>query len=615
MEEQQQPTEEMVVSEPRWTDEDRSVFKWSLAGTSAVMLGADVIAHWGVTGLLFGLPAAFLLSQSAPNMYKEVKEFLPWTEVQEVVSQAVNHREAGSRSLLDRAMGRNYEGKPKDEPAGQPKQGTPEDEQETAMYNPAIHRDHFYFGDTLFPHADRILSGRKAIFGVSDAGKSNNIAVICEELGRFGLLSPDLCIPIVYFDSEDEARGLCSKRYFRNPCWMDAQTLTVQNAFEFAQRVMNERLQVVVNLQSYEDVDAALVMFSLIRGIQYWEEALPNDDRIPCEVILDEAAVWLPQNSSESSLSKAMVEDPEGQPDGEGNIPPVSVLSLLHRIFFSMVVRRGRKRGIGFTLATQRIAEIDKRALQANYLILMRQTMTADFAVYKKYGIEANEAAALKPGQAYVFSSQEVKSLHQFRRRQSPSGAKTPGLGNLRKAIKHPIEIEEAENIDAIIASMPDIDPTDSRYESSLGIRRSPFYEQTAYPYNAQTLVNPSVNMGASIYRDVTLSPPFNGGINDPVNGATSRLNRQEQASNFHLINGTVNNSPEREKASGGTSSINVNEGVDTSSVSAEKRETIKRLVEMGAMKHALIAKAVKLDGPKYAIYKQVCAEEGIEIK
>jgi len=103
---------------PPWTEEDRKIFGWTLAGTGVLTLGADVIAHWGIAGLLFGLPAAFLLSRHAPNMYAEVKEFLPWSEVQDVVEQTLQHRTPGSRSLIDRAMGRNY--------ADQPQEGIPE---------------------------------------------------------------------------------------------------------------------------------------------------------------------------------------------------------------------------------------------------------------------------------------------------------------------------------------------------------------------------------------------------------------------------------------------------------------------------------------------------------
>lgn len=110
MEEQQQQIEEMVLAKPQWTALDRKVFGWSLVGTGVTALSLDVVAHGGLTGLLFGLPAAFLLSQSAPHIYKDVKDFLPWTEAQEAISQVVNYREGGSRSLMDRAMGRNYEG-------------------------------------------------------------------------------------------------------------------------------------------------------------------------------------------------------------------------------------------------------------------------------------------------------------------------------------------------------------------------------------------------------------------------------------------------------------------------------------------------------------------------
>ena len=54
--------------------------------------------------------------------------------------------------------------------------------------------------------------------------------------------------------------------------------------------------------------------------------------------------------------------------------------------------------------------------------------------------------------------------------------------------------------------------------------------------------------------------------------------------------------------------SVNVNVNRDT-------RDIIKRMVVEMGMKHSVVSKAVKLDGRKYPIYKQVCLEEGIAIE
>lgn len=290
--------------------------------------------------------------------------------------------------------------------------------------------DCYCLSPTLSPHANMIFSGRKVLIGVSDAGKSNNVAVLCEEGGKFG-------IPLVLFDTEGEYRSLCHKNYFPHPRYLDSSILTPANAYAFATRIMEETLQCVINLQTYEDADAAWIMINLIKGLKDWEEARPEGDRIPCEAILDEATVWLPQQTNLSALAKIMVEDPDALEDEEsGKRKTVSLLTLLQRAFFSIVVRRGRKRGIGLTLAAQRPAELDKQALAASWVFLMRQTQAADFKVYKEFGIEAEEAMSLRPGEAFVFAPGKVKERHQFRLRHSPHGAKTPGLDELRRHLR-----------------------------------------------------------------------------------------------------------------------------------------------------------------------------------
>lgn len=288
--------------------------------------------------------------------------------------------------------------------------------------------EYMHFGETLRPSADKILSGRKVLFGVSEAGKSNAIATIVEEIGgRYGA-------PLFLLDTEDEYRAICDKQYLARPLWVDKSKIKPEQAFEFAQWAVHNLRQVVINLQNYEDHEAAWLMINLIKGVQAYEET--HEARVPCEIILDEATVWLPQLASQSSLSKILVDDPDGMidqgEDDEGKGKQATLLSLLERAFFSIVVRRGRKRGIGLTLAAQRIAEINKSALQASWTFLLKQTQPADFKVYKQYGIESNDILQMLPGEAFVFAPGKPMERHRFRLRKSPHGAKTPGLKELR---------------------------------------------------------------------------------------------------------------------------------------------------------------------------------------
>lgn len=91
-------------------------------------------------------------------------------------------------------------------------------------------------------------------------------------------------------------------------------------------------------------------------------------------------------------------------------------------------------------------------------------------------------------------------------------------------------------------------------------------------------------------------------GVNSPGNGSTGPMEPLPLNPHLRLLE---NGQAERETPG---------EIPAQGNVSAEIRETIKRLADAG-VRHNVIAKAVKLDGRKYTIYKQVCLEEGIKIE
>jgi hypothetical protein len=176
----------------------------------------------------------------------------------------------------------------------------------------------------------------------------------------------------------------------------------------------------VLNLASYRQAEeAAQVMIEIIRGMQAWEMAQPVEERVSCMFILDEAATWLPQKVEESILS------PE-------------ILTLLQSTIFNDVVRKGRKRGIGFILATQRIAEVDKRALQSSWRFLHQQTEDIDLRRYKSIlpSLEKETVVNFEPGECLVVSP--AGTFHtQMRKRSSPHGAPTPGLESVTRRYGH----------------------------------------------------------------------------------------------------------------------------------------------------------------------------------
>ncbi len=101
----------------------------------------------------------------------------------------------------------------------------------------------------------------------------------------------------------------------------------------------------------------------------------------------------------------------------------------------------------------------------------------------------------------------------------------------------------------------------------------------------------------------VNLETGVSRAVNTPVNASVSQLEPLPENPRLRLLENV--NAPENELKETEVSTVNVN---------AETRETITRMVSMG-MAHRQIAKAFKLDGRNYPIYKQVCKELGIAVE
>ncbi len=277
--------------------------------------------------------------------------------------------------------------------------------------------DTLELGD-LRPHADTAFSHRMAILGMPGSGKSNLIAVLVEELGQFDT-------PLLVFDHKPEYEPLCQRPYLSNPERLNAQTLSPQHAAATAQRIMEERLQVVIDLSSYaNDAQAALVMTELIAGVLRYQKARTNGERIPCTFVLDEAHYWLP-NEGHSTIRGVRLRS--GQP----------LLAYVQQVFFTLA-KLGRSFGMGLIVATQRPADVDKRLISsADWRFLLKALEPADLKVYRSYGLTDEAAMALNPkaGEAYVIGPDGLHGVCHLRRRFSPDVAKAPGLANIRKAL------------------------------------------------------------------------------------------------------------------------------------------------------------------------------------
>jgi hypothetical protein len=284
-----------------------------------------------------------------------------------------------------------------------------------------IEEDGLYLADCFQPAIRWFLGMMTLIIGMRRSGKSNLLAVLLEEFGLY----EDL--PLLVCDTEDEYGGLVEKKYLAHAVHVGSAAgrresphpenyivVDQAGAYAFGRAILDGRLQVILNLKSWEDEEAALIMCRIIDGLNSWEEERKNEDRLPVMVFLDEAQKWLPQNTGDKWVSK------ETQVE-------------LHHAFFDIVVARGGKRGFGLVVATQRYSQINKNLLQSAWKFLFWQTEEIDVGKYERMGLDASEVVSLRQGECFIFSPIAIGFKAMMRERTSPHMAHTPGLENLRK--------------------------------------------------------------------------------------------------------------------------------------------------------------------------------------
>jgi hypothetical protein len=269
------------------------------------------------------------------------------------------------------------------------------------------------------PSIKSFLSATIAIIGMRRSGKSNLLAVLAEELAKYGL-------SFVLFDTEAEYSELVNQNYLQRPVLAGNATqvpeehkthyvlLDTEGAYAFGQAIMQSGLQVVVDLRSYDDEDAALVMSEIIDGIEDWQQARPNGERVPMTVFLDESQKWFPQSKEDKVVS-------------------ADTQVTLDQAFYGTVVARGGKRGFGLVVAAQRYSQLNKKLLQSQHKFLFFQNEEIDIARYAKLGIPPEGTASLAQGECYCFGPSVIGMRVMMRVRHSPHGGHTPGLDNLNK--------------------------------------------------------------------------------------------------------------------------------------------------------------------------------------
>jgi len=235
-----------------------------------------------------------------------------------------------------------------------------------------------------------------AVLGITGSGKTNTAAVLIEELLTQGL-------PMTIVDIEGEYWGLKQSYDLLIAGRSEHAELEIgpDNAAQLAKISVQRGISVILDLSDYTQDEQYAFLVAYFQSL--WDVA--GKERKPYQIILEEAHEWVPQ----------------------GTRTPLK--QLLTRIAL-----RGRKRGLGIILMSQRSAKVEKDVLtQVPLLFLHKVVHPIDLKVYKDLiplpGAQVEAMiGALQQGQAVVVFNQDVTAAHIRLRHTFHAGA-TPTLG------------------------------------------------------------------------------------------------------------------------------------------------------------------------------------------
>jgi uncharacterized protein len=258
------------------------------------------------------------------------------------------------------------------------------------------------------------VTRRMAVLAMSGAGKSNAAVVLAEEMHRAKL-------PWVAIDPKGDWWGVRASAEGRPglpvPVFGGLHgdvVLEPTGGRLMAELIADERLSCVLDVSEFESRQAQF------RFLADFAETLLKKNREPLHLFLEEADEYLPQRTAE-----------------KGELP--RCLGAWQR-----VVKRGRFRGLGSTLISQRPAAVSKDVLNmAEALIVLRTAAPRDrhaieewIESHAEHGDVVRTLPGLDDGEAWVWSPQWLRVMErvQIRRRETfDSGWRPRSSGRNRK--------------------------------------------------------------------------------------------------------------------------------------------------------------------------------------
>jgi len=248
--------------------------------------------------------------------------------------------------------------------------------------------------DVLIP-VDDLIGKCIAVLGIRGSGKTNTAAAVIEDLLACGY-------PMAVVDIDGEYWGL--KELYEVPVVGDSAHVDVRARPEegaaVARASVSMKVPVILDVSGYLKDDINSFLYGFFTGL--WEEL--GKLRTPYQVVLEEAHEFIPQGFK-TDLKEILVR----------------------------AALRGRKRGLGMLVVSQRSAKVEKDVLtQAEVLILHKVVHPSDLKVYKDIipkdpGDVEELVLSLNVGDAFFLFRDVCKRIH-VRERKSFHAGFTPSF-------------------------------------------------------------------------------------------------------------------------------------------------------------------------------------------
>ena len=233
-----------------------------------------------------------------------------------------------------------------------------------------------------------VATGRTCVLGASGSGKSYTVAVICEELCKNS-------VPFALIDTEGEYSGLKEKY---EAIWLgDDERCDLRFGAVDVEEVARQAPEIaplIIDLSEAENPK------ELVKRFLTELYKVVSEKRAPYLVVLEEADRFVPQQGERLTI-------------------------------FNEIARRGRKRGIGLMVCSQRPSLVDKNVLSqcGNQLIgklIIQNDLKSVSQFFSGRGLP-KQLTLLEPGEFYAMGGLSPEPVEvKMRQRETRHGGMTP---------------------------------------------------------------------------------------------------------------------------------------------------------------------------------------------